>query len=766
MPRFQSRALPLSLAGLLLLGTGIAAVCRSPLRVSAQSSGAPASPAAILAAAYRLPFGPNPYLPSEAKADFAGFLQPADIPSAAYCGHCHAEAHAQWRQSAHANSFRAPWYLKNVQQLIEEKGIEYTRHCEGCHNPSALFTGALSTGSKVARPNDDDGITCMACHSIQRIQSTRGTGSYVMAKPAVLLDAAGAPLPGLPTDAEILAHPDRHRRAVMQPFYRTSAFCSVCHKAAMPGMLNGYKWLRTFSTYDDWQQSSWSMETPLPFYKKVAVSSCQSCHMTREPSRDRYIRGGVLASHRWLGANTAVPAQYGYTEQAARTEQFLKDDKVEIDIFAVTVEHTPVPAGEARFNPASLIAPLGSRGFTVTPGDWVRVDVVVRNKGIGHTLDPELRDFYESWLDFQATDDRGRSIYRSGAVDPATHRVDPEARFYTTRILDNKGKSLDHHEVWKIYTRAYDGTILPGRSDVVRYRFRVPLDAKSFDVAAALRYRRFNRNFTDWVYGDNATQPDRFPTITLANSTFHFNVGDNLPLPPHPTAPDATDQLRWNNYGIGMLDRQQIAEAVNAFTQVVAIAPKYEPGYVNVAVAEYSRGRYEDATRWLDRAARLEHDDPRAEYFRGLTLRWTNHYDAAIAVLKPVATRFPRFRQVHQELGYLYMVQRKFAESRAEYEAVLRIDPDDPITHRWLGAVYTALGDKTRAAQEIELAAQTGTDTAAGWTAQRYWRDNLTVAAEAMPTHTHSAGGLHDDADVRRVLQLQNPPSYIWVEHY
>ena len=43
MPRFQSRALPFSLAGLVLLSGGIAALSGGPFRVSAQTSTAGAS---------------------------------------------------------------------------------------------------------------------------------------------------------------------------------------------------------------------------------------------------------------------------------------------------------------------------------------------------------------------------------------------------------------------------------------------------------------------------------------------------------------------------------------------------------------------------------------------------------------------------------------------------------------------------------------------------------------------------------------------------
>src|SRR5215467_4828065 len=90
---------------------------------------------------YNFLFGKNPYLPSQAKLERTGFISPEEFPTAGYCQKCHEEAHRQWRESAHANSFRAPFYKKNVDMLIQQKGIEYTRHCEGCHNPIALLSG-------------------------------------------------------------------------------------------------------------------------------------------------------------------------------------------------------------------------------------------------------------------------------------------------------------------------------------------------------------------------------------------------------------------------------------------------------------------------------------------------------------------------------------------------------------------------------------------------------------------------------------------------
>src|ERR1700730_7876143 len=220
----------------------------------------------------------KPFLPSNMATDSGEFIDPKSMPSAQYCAHCHQEAHAQWRQSAHSNANRVPYYLRNVNLLNAEKGISFSRHCEGCHDPLAVAAGAITEGAPRKRPYDQDGVTCMVCPSIQSV-APRGPGSFVLAEPAVMLDEDGKPLHRAVTDAEILAHLDRHSAAVMTPFSRTSDFCPPCHKAALPRMLNDYKWQRAMSPYDEWQNSSFAKESPLPFYKKEAVSTCLTCHM-------------------------------------------------------------------------------------------------------------------------------------------------------------------------------------------------------------------------------------------------------------------------------------------------------------------------------------------------------------------------------------------------------------------------------------------------------------------------------------------------------
>ena len=59
-----------------------------------------------------------------------------------------------------------------------------------------------------------------------------------------------------------------------------------------------------------------------------------------ESANDRAAKQGKIASHRWLGANTAAPLFYNQNKQVELTESFLKTDVLTVDIFAIEREAT------------------------------------------------------------------------------------------------------------------------------------------------------------------------------------------------------------------------------------------------------------------------------------------------------------------------------------------------------------------------------------------------------------------------------------------
>jgi len=671
---------------------------------------------------YNSRFGADqPFLPSNATTDTGQFIDAKSFPTAKYCGHCHQEAHAEWRQTAHANAFRAPWYIKNTNLLKKEKGIEYTRHCEGCHNPIALTSGALTKDSPVDRKFDEDGVTCSVCHAIQQV-NTRGTGSYVLGQPAVMVDEQGKPIYGEVPDKEILAHLDRHSKAVMKDFYRSSEFCSACHKAALPRILNDYKWQRAIFLYDEWQLSSFAKQSPLPFYVKDKVSTCQTCHMAREESQlsDYGAKDGKLASHRWLGANTVLSKYYGYDAQMDKTIAFLRNGVFNVDIFGI------------ERNGDKIIAPLGDQPFEIAAGDLLTVSVVIQNKGIAHSFVPEQRDFYESWVEFEAKDAAGHTLMHSGALRP-DGTLDPRAHSFTNSLINKKGGLNDLHQVWDTRVVAYNNTIQSGRSQIVRYEFNAPADVTGpISVSAKINYRRFNQRFIDFGVGKHY----EMPVVEMASRARTLAIGSNPAAPPDPQ--DNKEWMRWNNYGIGLLDAQQYAASARAFERVTELRPDYADAFTNVAIADFQWERYDEARGSLEKALKLAPQNARALYYLALVERTQGHLDAAVTDLREVTAQFPRSRDAHRELGFSLYQQHKYDEARTEYETLQTIDPDDLAAHYILSIVYRRLGMKEQAARESAAFADQKDDPTASTYALEFLRKHPEITSESVPWHTHS----------------------------
>ena len=727
---------------------------------------------------YNLPFGPNPFAPGEVRTSTGTFINADQFIPAAYCARCHEDSHEQWLQSAHRNSFREPFYKKNVELFISQQGIELTRHCESCHNPVALVSGALNTGSKLARPFDEEGVTCTVCHSIEKVTSLEGIGSYEIRPPALLVDEQGRPFQDLfdgqgrpvlnaATDQKILDNVGAHRRAMMKDLYRQPEFCAACHKSAMPREIENYKWRRAFSVYDEWQMSSHSKQSPLPFYKKP-YNSCQTCHMKPEAATtDVAAKDGRVTSHRWAAANTAIPRFYGYKEQERAVTEFLSGGHLKLDIFTLKKGAAYPTQREATdlislrkgaaglglingFNNISqidaplyrgymkadegVIAPLDKSAFTLSAGETVTLGVIISNTGVGHLFPTELRDFFEPWVEFKAEDSRGRVIYHSGFIKPGGE-VDERAHIFQSVQVTEQNEAVRKHNIWDTRGKAYDNFIMPGRSELVRYQFTIPKEARGpLRVTARLLYRRFNRHFTDWVLGASVD----YPVVQMASASASLNLGENRPAA---TALDAQDLVRFNNLGIALLEQLMYADARSAFEKTTEIDPKYDDGYVNQALATFWRDPAE-MHGLLDRALAVNPENARAIYYKGALLRQAGKPSEALALFNRIEPLYPRDRMILNQMGACLQAMGRHEEARRMFERVLALDPDD-ITALNLGVeAFRLTGDAARA----EAAKASYLDKFEDWRihylASEYLKKDEAARAEAVPWHVHS------DADI------------------
>ena len=100
--------------------------------------------------------------------------------------------------------------------------------------------------------------------------------------------------------------------------------------------VNNFRWFRGFDDYDQWQMSGVSHQGALSFYYPEEPKKCVDCHMPLVPSKDAANIDGKVHSHRFPAANTALPFVNKHDEQLKVTVDFLQDNQVSVDIFALS----------------------------------------------------------------------------------------------------------------------------------------------------------------------------------------------------------------------------------------------------------------------------------------------------------------------------------------------------------------------------------------------------------------------------------------------
>lgn len=676
------------------------------------------------------------------------------------CKRCHQDIYNQWFSSVHHfSSFNNQWYRKSIEYMQDTIGTKPSKWCGGCHDPAVLYSGLMDTPIKqiVHRPESQAGLGCMMCHSIAHVKSTMGQGDFYLEYPRLHeLAATKNPLARELHDFLIKLNPEPHRRVFLKPFMRTQTaeFCSSCHKVHLDVPVNHYRWFRGFNEYDNWQASGVSGQGARSFYYPPKSSQCADCHMPLVRSNDIGNINGFVHSHRFPGANTALPVANQDPEQLKITEDFLKDKILSVDIFALSPARAEVKPGavsqselsttfavgeeaEAKITPSSqgevvpVTAPLSRVQPVVRRGDTVRVDVVVRTKKIGHFFPGGTVDAYDTWLELKGTDDKGQTVFWSGMVeDNGRGPVEKGAHFYRSLQVDAHGNRINKRNAWATRAVVYVHLIPPGAADTAHYRLHVPENAgNKITLHARLCYRKFawwNTQFSfagvpDSAQPNSDVTPDfddrkfaftaslkgvsakeeripDLPVVALAENEVTLQVASrSTPIPEPKFVLQKDDWQRWNDYGIGLFLQGDLKGAQAAFQKVTEIDANNPDGWVNIGRAAVQEGDMERARVVLEKALSLSPGLARAHFFYAKVLRNDGNYEGAAEHLRKVLAQYPRDRVALNDLGRILFLQRKYADAVKVLQNVLAVDPEDLQAHYNLMLCYNGLGNEKQA---------------------------------------------------------------------
>ncbi|HET7346176.1 MAG TPA: multiheme c-type cytochrome [Acidobacteriaceae bacterium] len=472
---------------------------------------------------YSFAYGSNrPFAPSLAHTSTNGAFDARSLAGSETCGEsgCHTQIYNEWKTSAHRYAAMDPIFQGIQTVMAKQNGPESTRYCGGCHDPISLFSGTknIFTTKLTTLQGYNEGISCLACHAIQKTD-IQGNANYTVAQPREYLWqwSADHSASAVARNFLIRSWPAQHNR-LNRRMYKTPEYCAACHKQFIDQEVNRVGWVQLQNQYDNWAASHWN-------HKGDARSTveCRECHMPLAASSDP-AAGDSLdynrspddhrhRSHRFLAANSFVPALLrldGAAQHVQLTQDWLQG---RIEIPEIHSKWAEGPVVKVRIDAPESVA----------PGASMPVRVILTSNKVGHDYPTGPLDMIQSWVELRVRDSVGRTVFTSGQLDTRNFIV-PGTFLFKAEPVDQYGNLIDRHNLWEMVGVRYRRSLFPGYSDTVEYNIACPaglskptpkMVARNFSVPtgdnpgklqieAILHYRKIDQFLLNYVVGQNS----------------------------------------------------------------------------------------------------------------------------------------------------------------------------------------------------------------------------------------------------------------------
>src|SRR5215469_318648 len=490
---------------------------------------------------YSFPYGANrPFAPSLAHTSTNGAFDPRSLAGSESCGQsgCHTEIYNEWKTSAHRYAAMDPIFQGIQGVMAKQNGPESTRYCGGCHDPISLFSGSKNVYATnlTGQLGYNEGISCLACHSIQKTD-IRGNANYTVAQPKEYLWqwSSDHTLGAVARNFLIRSWPAQHNR-LNKRMYKTPEYCAACHKQFIDQEVNRVGWVQLQNQYDNWAASHWNhkgdprstvecRECHMPLTKSSDPAAGDSMDYNRSPDDHRH------RSHRFLAANNFVPSLLhldGADNHVQLTNSWLQG-------------RIAIPEIREKWAEGPVVKIRVEAPPSFEPGKSMPVRVVLTSNKVGHDYPTGPLDMIQSWLELKVEDDSGHAVFTSGLRD-ARSFLSPGTFLFKAEPVDQYGNLIDRHNLWEMVGVRYRRSLFPGYSDTVEYNVQCPSGAASktaqtnainpmtrdfsipatpgsgkLRIDAVLHYRKIDQFLLNYVMGEKSGLTA--PVVDIASTT-------------------------------------------------------------------------------------------------------------------------------------------------------------------------------------------------------------------------------------------------------
>lgn len=489
-------------------------------------------------AGYSYAFGKGrPFAPSLAHTATNSAFDPRSLAGSESCGAsgCHTQIYDEWKTSAHRYAAMDPIFQRIQSVMAAQNGPESTRYCGGCHDPISLFSGTKNVlvENLTGLEGYKDGISCLACHSIQKTD-IQGNADYTVFQPKEYLWqwSQDHTLGAMARNFLIRTWPEQHNR-LSKRMYKKPEYCAACHKQFIDQQVNRVGWVQLQNQYDNWAASHWNHKGD-----PRKTVECRECHMPLVDSTDPAAGDSMdynrspddhkHRSHRFLAANSFVPALLhlqGADKQVQLTTAWLQG-------------HVEIPEIRNKWAEGPVVKIRIETPPTIAPGQTMPVRVIMTSNKVGHDYPTGPLDMIQSWVELRVEDQIGNLVFSSGRRDQRNF-LPPGTFLFKAEPVDQYGNLIDRHNLWEMVGVRYRRSLFPGYSDTVEYNLlcasaaaHVPSTQANVNpvfavrtghasgklhIYATLHYRKVDQFLLNYVMGEKSGLSA--PVVDIARAT-------------------------------------------------------------------------------------------------------------------------------------------------------------------------------------------------------------------------------------------------------
>ncbi len=309
-----------------------------------------------------------------------------------------------------------------------------------------------------------------------------------------------------------------------------------------------------------------------------------------------------------------------------------------------------------------------------------------------------------------------------------------------TSVMPYRGKALNLREIGKALGV---GTILEGSVRRVGNRVRVNVQLINADTDEHIRAEDYDRELTD-VFAIQTDLAQKIANELRAK----LSPGEKERMQRKPTE-NGEAYLAFvqahNLFSNGLADLGKLKQSEQLYARAIELEPNFA-----LAVARYSQleswilhtfertpERREKAQTLTERAGQLQPDLPEAHLARGDSYYYgDNNYDAALKEFEIAQRGLPNESEVYLDIGAIQRRQGKWAESTANLEKAVSLNPNDIWPLQNLAFNYAMLRDFNAANKTIDRALNIDSNRSGLWhikaTLAVNERGDLSVAEKAL----------------------------------